>query len=254
MNYKAIISYQGTNYRGWQSQTNGLGIEDILKKTLYDIFKLECTIIGASRTDSGVHAEAQVVLLKIPKNLAHDLLFLKKIINDHLPYDICINDLSVVDDYFHPRKNVDYKIYSYFLTFQKPNTLYSSYVYFHKTPVNLSLFEEYLEKFKGTHHFGSFVTGEYPEELYIKTIQECKIIKDSNLKLFKDEQIIQIDIQGNGFLRYMIRRMIGACITLASSNKEGYTIKFLLDNPRADRPLFKMPPQGLILRTIKYKE
>jgi tRNA pseudouridine38-40 synthase len=252
--YKVIIGYRGTYYSGWQSQKNNNGIQDILKKTLYNVFKLDCDVIGASRTDSGVHAEGQVALFCFSINIDYDLLFLKKIINDHLPSDIWIRDLEIADKIFHPRKDVKRKTYSYFLSLQKVDPLISSYVYFHRIFLNVDIFESLLNKFVGTHHFGSFVTGKYPEELYIKTIEKCEIIKNESDLLFKDKNVIQIDIIGNSFLRYMIRRIVGACITLASAKKSIYSIEFLLKNPNSRRPLFKAPAEGLMLRNIEYKK
>lgn len=249
--YKAIVAYDGTDFNGWQSQTDKLAVEDKIEETIFEIFNQDPRIQGSSRTDAGVHAIGQCLKLYLPST--HTANHLKKIINDNLPSNIVFLNLEKVEDTFHARKKITSKTYYYCLSKMKINPLFNRYVYHYPFEFNFTIFQSYLNDFVGNHHFGSFATGEYPEELYKKTVFQCEVVEKESELLFNDKNIIQINITGNGFLKYMIRRMIGAALTLSKKNNTSLlTISYLLNNPNAKQSLFKVPGNGLTLYKINY--
>ncbi len=247
--YKAIISYDGTEYKGWQSQKNKHGIVDILKKSIHSCFCLPVDtieIVGASRTDAGVHAHNQVARIMLPA--IQDEKRLCKVINDHLPSDIHIRSLISCDQFFNPRHNVLSKTYYYYITFIRPLPLQSRYIYYYPYPLDLLIFEEALKYFVGTHDFQSFAT-KCTDRITVKTIDECRVERIND-----DIHTIRVCIVGHSFLHHMVRRMVGAALTLASQNKEPNTITKILLLKNARQPLLNAPAKGLILWDIHYKE
>jgi tRNA pseudouridine38-40 synthase len=243
--YKGIVFYEGTNYQGWQSQKNKLAVQDIIEKTFFKIWKIDQKIEGASRTDSGVHAYGQVVKFKSPINSV-DLKYLKKIINENLPKDIFLREIDFCSEDFSPRFDAKKKLYNYFISSEKQNPIKSKFIHWYKYKYDFDIFNESLSKFIGTHDFTAYSTGS-KEKNAIRTIYKCESKKIN-------EEIVVISIEGNGFLKYMVRRMIAAAITIATKGYKIGTINEYLENKNCCNHLYNMPPEGLILSEIAYEQ
>lgn len=247
-NYKIVISYDGTRYHGWQIQPNDITVSQLLQDSFRSIFKKDIKIIGASRTDSGVHALGQVAKFQTDIRVKPDLLL--KIWNNKLPSDILIRSLELVQDNFHPRAFVKGKIYYYNFSVNKPSPIISNYVYWLKqyryNIIDLNKLYNSLQVFVGTHDFRSFCTGQEHKST-VKTIDSIKLL---HLKKFG---IYQIQFKGQSFLRYMIRRITGACLKLSTSSKLSIEdLKVALDECNPEQNLNTAPALGLILRKIIY--
>lgn len=242
--YKMVVAYDGTSYHGWQIQPDQPTITGILQQRFQAVFKKEIKITGASRTDAGVHALGQVAIFSLDTAIdASDLIFAW---NNALPSDVLIRSLVLTSDDFHPQRNVETKTYHYHFFQDRPFPFVGRYGFF-CSKVDLKKLEEGLAFFVGTHDFRSFCTG-HEAESTIRTITEIDIFH------FKRYGVYRIAVTGPGFLRYMIRRIVGACLDVASH--QGKQLSELSEALTACDPhqhLHVAPPHGLMLHHITYK-
>lgn len=244
--YRLIIAYDGTDYSGWQVQPDQSAVANILQNTFTHVFNTPIKIIGASRTDAGVHAVGQVAV--VITDLAIDAEKMLKVWNDHLPADIMIRSLIPVDASFHPQRNVKQKTYWYHIFPNRPLPFIQRYGYHFKYPFDHVKLYKALQVFVGTHDFRSFCTG-YEQESTIRTIDSIKV---HHIKRFN---VWRIEVKGPGFLRYMIRRIVGAALEVASRDYlsiDDLRAVLLEKNPAQTLP--NAPAQGLMLYKIIYKE
>lgn len=242
--YKLIISYDGTNYQGWQEQTEFVGIANVLKKKFIKLFNHNISIVGASRTDAGVHAMAQVA--RIITDLTIDPQKLKHAWNNSLPEDIVITSIEVCNDSFHPLKNVKQKIYYYHFFQERPLPFSSRYGCYFYWPVDIQKLEQCLKIFIGKHDFRSFSTGDEMNST-IRTIDDISLEYVSELKSYR------IVIKGKSFLHHMIRRIVGACLDVSS--RKDIEIEFLkeaLEKKNPNQALPNAQAKGLMLYSIEY--
>ncbi len=248
--YKLIISYDGTDFCGWQSQKIGQTVQTCMKNAFRHVFDKECFLFAASRTDTGVHAQGQVSRLRTEISMEPEKL--KNIFNNSLPCSIRIETLERADQFFSPHENIDYKIYQYRIFTQKPNPIEARFGWWPPAfeRVNWSNFEENLSVFVGEHNFSAFARIE-PEEKkqVVRTVESISISH-------KDPAAFVIEIRAHSFLRYQIRRMIGAAFDAARKRVYDksileYSLQTGINLP--SQISFNAPPQGLCLKKIVYK-
>lgn len=243
--YKIILAYDGTAYHGWQTQNNCRSIAGTLHHTFQQTFKRPAHIVGASRTDAGVHALGQT--MRLTTDLSLDAHTLRYAWQNLLPKDIVIRSLEEIDPSFHPQRKVKTKIYHYHFCTERPLPFISRYVWFYRPLLDIQKLETCLQQFIGTHDFRSFCTG-YERENTVRTIDTIRI------EYLKQYNIYRIVVVGESFLRYMIRRMVGASLLLASDpNRPAATITQALQEKNPRQELLTAPPEGLILRKIIYE-
>lgn len=203
------VAYDGTNYHGWQVQPNGETIEGVLNRCLSELMQENIEVIGASRTDSGVHAMGNIAVFDTqslipPEKIAYAL-------NARLPEDIKIQDSKEVDINFHPRhcdsrKTYEYSIYN--ATFPMPiKRLYSYFTY---VPLNVERMREAASYFVGTHDFKSFCSVDSQVENTVRRIESVEVLQSDN-------QIV-IRVTGRGFLYNMVRIMAGTLMEAGRGN------------------------------------
>ena len=243
MRYKVTLAYDGNNYVGFQSQKNGLAIQDVIEKALKIIFKEDIRIVMASRTDAGVHAKGQV--FHFDTNKKKDTYKLKGSINALIPKDIHIIEVKNVSDKFHARYSVKSKTYEYLINTGEYDVFLDGYAYQCFYKLDLELMKKATKLFLGTHDFSSFNTTPYKDkENQTRTISEFKIIKKKDL--------LVIRITGDGFLRNMVRIMVGTLIDLGRGQKSIDDIKKMLDTPSKNTKRYNITGNGLYLVKIKY--
>lgn len=243
--YKITVSYDGTRYHGWQIQPQSLTISQVLQDHFEKVFKKKIKIIGASRTDAGVHAFGQVAAFN--SDIDIDAQKMCQAWNRSLPEDITIRDINMVEDEFHPQANVKFKIYYYHLFVKQPMPFYSRYGFLPGWNFDLDILKAGLNIFIGTHDFRSFSTG-YEQEDTIRKIDAIYLIY---LKKFKT---YQIQIIGQSFLHHMIRRMLGASLDISySRNRSIEELKKALEEKNPHQNFTTAPAKGLILRKIVYE-
>lgn len=244
-----VVAYDGTDFAGWQVQARDITVAGTLENTFSRVFGEDISILGASRTDAGVHALGQVAVFKTNMNV--DLGRMKHAWNAALPPAIVIRSLTVAPDTFHPFHNVEFKRYYYHFFLRRPLPIVARFGWHFRylDQVDFGRLDRCLRLYEGTHDFGSFCTVEtgLPDET-IRTIHSVK------LRLFKKWGVGQIAVTGEAFARFQIRRMVGAAFDVA--RRPGWseqTIAHMLAHPDPRQALIKAEGQGLCLRKISYR-
>lgn len=246
MRILSYISYLGTYFNGWQRQNKGERtvqgiIEDVLKK----IYKKKVNAVGAGRTDSGVHAKRQVFHFDPPFYI--DLKSLKKAFNSLLPWDVKVNSLIEVPNNFHARKMVKSKLYLYrLLNSDYPSPFDALTFGVVKYKLDIEKIKTFLKEFEGEKDFYKFTVC---PNLYKST--KRKIIKT---KILIKNNKIYIFFEGNGFLRYQIRRMVGTLVEIGRGKKDFNWFNSLWDKNSKEEAGAPVEPSGLILLDVKYTE
>ena len=244
--YKIVISYDGTAYHGWQIQVGQHPtICAILQNTFKLVFEKEITITGASRTDAGVHAFGQVAAFSTDLRIKPDEML--EAWQRKLPEAIVIRSLEPARAGWNPRARVKQKTYHYHFFTERPLPFVARYGWYYWRPIDLKKLKKALKIFKGTHDFRSFCTGDDFENT-VRTIDAI------GLEYLPQYKAYRITVKGPGFLRYMIRRIVGACLTVASHDKLTTDhLKAVLAQKNPEQTLQTAPAQGLLLYKIQYK-
>jgi len=243
--YKLIIAYDGSDYFGWQGQTHKPSIAHTLNYTFTKVFKSEMRVLGASRTDAGVHALGQVVRIKTLLAISPEKL--QWAWNNALPSSIMIRSIEAVDSSFNPFCNVIQKTYYYHFFLDRPLPFLERYGYFHPFKTNTELLHCALQTFVGTHDFASFRSSEDVREDTVRTIDSI------HFEYIKRYNVYRIVIKGQKFLRHMIRRIVGAALTISS--REGCSLEQLqavMEKCDPSHTLLNAPAKGLLLYKITY--
>jgi tRNA pseudouridine38-40 synthase len=243
--YKLLIAYDGTSYWGWQQQPNHKTVQEVLQKQFVRVFNRSITLFAASRTDAGVHALGQVV--SCTTDLYIDPAILKKAWNGLLPPDIHLRDVQFMPNGFRSQMNVVEKTYDYYVFKKRPLPFMARYGWYHPRAFDPEVIKNVMNIFVGTHDFHAFCAN---GEKYTSTV---RTVTSVDVQFIKRLQAYRIRVKGPGFLRYMIRRMVGAALYAASHPEYPIEkVKKSLDSKIPDAPLVCAPPQGLVLRKIVY--
>lgn len=239
------IAYDGTNYCGWQIQINGITVEEVINKHLSELLNEEIAVIGASRTDSGVHAMGNVAVFDTETRIPAEKICFA--LNQRLPDDIRILESKEVPQDFHPRFCNSTKTYQYKILNRKipipTERLYSHFVYM---DLNIEKMKKAAEYIVGEHDFKSFCSTRTQVENTVRTIY--------SLDIEKKEDMIYITISGNGFLYNMVRIIVGTLMKVGLSVYPPEHVKEIIE--ACDRNVAgpKAPAQGLTLLKIDYED
>lgn len=244
MRVKAIVSYKGNNYHGWQKQVGDKTIEGAIEDVLSKVLDTPINIYASGRTDAGVHALGQVFHFDVDKDNL-DLNRLLYSINMMLDDDIKILSLNEADSNFHSRYSAKEKIYEYRIILDNKDPFNYETSYVCPYPLDINLLKESLKKFIGKHDFRNLTSKEIDEEDdFIREIYSINIKEDNNQ--------ISIFFRGNGFMRYMIRFMVGVGLSIAEHKEDISYIDTILDNKERNIISYKAPPNGLYLVEVVY--
>lgn len=244
MRILGTVSYKGTNYAGWQKQPNVISVQQEIESQLSRFFNQEINIYGAGRTDAGVHAFGQRFHFDIDTDVL-DIDRLLYSINRMLPDDIKIIDFEEVDDDFHARYSAVSKTYAYSIILSAKEPFFYDTAYLYPKPLDVELLKEALNKFIGSHNFKNFTSKEEDEQGFVRNIFSIEV--ESN------ESAVYILFNGNGFMRYMIRFIVGCALDVANGKYSLDLIDDLLDE-NSDRHIIssKAPACGLTLINVEY--
>jgi tRNA pseudouridine38-40 synthase len=240
--WKLLIEYQGTRYRGWQEQANARTVQGELRKAAEDLFGERIEIIGAGRTDAGVHALTQVAHLRARKS--HHTVDLKNQVNDRLPQDISIKDIREVDPRFHARHDAIERFYLYQISTRR-RALSKPYVWWVKDRLNVSAMIEAASLLPGRHDFAAFCDRDDDAASTLVEVSHSEIIYHNDLILFR--------IGASHFLWKMVRRVVGVLVEVGRGNLEAGRIAQLFKKPSYPIAQWTAPPSGLFLEYIRYK-
>ncbi len=252
--YRLVVSYKGTNYFGWQDLgTNDKkpSIEASIYKVLKQISKHnKCTISTASRTDAGVHAQGQVIKITIALAIKAEKLLLG--INSLLPHDIRILQCEPCTKEFNPNKDSKSKEYHYyFCTDRVYNPILNDTVaHILSDTLNIDLMQQACKLFIGEHDFYSFAKRDTNMNSTLRTIYSCEILQTQPLTF--SNQIYYLKIVGKGFLRYMVRYIVGALLALGKNQLKLSDISEALTNHKEEKLSPKAKSRGLHLIEICY--
>lgn len=242
--FKLTIAYDGTNYFGWQVQEGKKTIAQVMRDTYKRVFGEVIVLHAASRTDAGVHALGQVAVFTTTRDISAASMLYGW--NNRLPTDIRILSITQVPLAFHPRKSKQKKIYWYDLFLQPPLPFDGKYGWYVSSRLAIERLEQALDIFKGTHDFRAFCAQEKKQNT-IRTIEKIECVQVLSKNAYR------IIIQGSGFLRHMIRRIIGACVALACSRTQTIeSLRLVLEQKNPNHYFAKAPAQGLFLHSITY--
>lgn len=237
-----IVSYDGTNYCGWQIQKNGITVEEILNRELRKLLKEEVAVIGASRTDSGVHCRGNIAVFDTETKIPPEKICYA--LNERLPQDIVIQQSREVAADFHPRKCNSRKTYEYRIwnrRFRDPlHRLYSYFVY---VPLDVEAMKEAAACLEGEHDFASFCSSGSQAASTVRTLYEVAVEKEGDM--------VTVRLTGNGFLYNMVRIIVGTLIKIGMHVYPPSHMKEILEarDRRAAGP--KAPAVGLTLMQIE---
>lgn len=242
-NIKLVIEYDGTNYSGWQNQENAITVQEVLEKKIKEITLETVRLIGSGRTDSGVHAKGQVANFFTSSTIPGEKF--KYVLNNILPDDIKIIDSGEVDLDFHSRFSAKRKRYRYVIyNKDMPSPIHRLYSFHYKYHLDIEKMQEAADYLIGTHDFSSFMSTGAVVKDTIRTIYELKIEKE-------DEYII-ITTEGNSYLKYMVRNIVGVLLKVGSGRIEPKKILSILEAKDRNKAGITAPPQGLYLEEVYY--
>lgn len=245
MRLLASVYYKGTNYYGWQKQPNVTTVQEVIETELSKYFSnTPITIYGAGRTDAGVHAFAQ----KFHFDVDVDELDIDRLlysINQMLPPDIKIDDIEEVEPSFHARFSAKSKTYTYCIVLESKDPFLYETAYLHPEKIDIDKLRETLTHFIGKHNFKNFTSKEEDEDNFIREIYDIEVNDNADL--------IYITFKGNGFMRYMIRLIVGTAVRVCDKDLDPDIVLEMLDEnaPREVSP-YKAPACGLTLVDVEY--
>lgn len=243
MRVKLIVAYDGTNYCGWQVQPNAVTVESVLNEALSSLLKEDIKVIGASRTDSGVHALGNVAVFDTNTRIPAEKI--SYALNALLPEDIKIQRSERTADDFHPRRCDTVKTYEYHILnreFPLPIKRYDS-IHCYRS-LDLEKMREAAEVLVGTHDFRSFCSVKTQAETTVRTIYSAQ--------MEKQEDMITIRVRGNGFLYNMVRIIAGTLMEAGLGNIAPEQVREALLGRDRNLAGPTAPARGLTLVGIEY--
>lgn len=243
MRYKLTLSYDGSCFMGFQIQNDERTVELEIKNALKVMTSKDIKIYPSGRTDRYVHALGQVIHFDLEEDIPPSRF--KRAINNILPNDIHVNLVEIVDESFHARFSAKSKEYRYYIDLGEANPFDSRYVSYINN-LDIAKMDEAIKLFIGTHDFKGFASAQIDERKdTVKTVFEAKINRLSDKKL----EFIFI---GTGFLKYQIRRMMGALVEVGRGKKDSSFISLVLEkkDPKISHKV--LDGHGLYLYKVNY--
>ncbi|MCL5807596.1 MAG: tRNA pseudouridine(38-40) synthase TruA [Deltaproteobacteria bacterium] len=243
-NIKLIIEYDGGAYCGWQRQINGLSIQQVIEESIRRMTGEEIRVMGSGRTDAGVHALHQVANFHTASRLDERSLLMG--INSLLPADIVVREVCETHPAFHACFDAVSKAYLYRI-YNRPvrPALERNHSWFIWKPLDLAKMAEALPVFKGTHDFSSFCSTHTDSENHVRTILAISVERDP-------AGMINILMEADGFLRYMVRTIVGTLVDCGRGKCDREKAAAILAAKDRRMAGLTAPPQGLFLKDVKY--
>ena len=240
---KLVVAYDGTNYCGWQVQPNGMTVEEILNRELSALTGEEVKVIGASRTDAGVHAEGNVAVFDTETGIPAERIAYA--LNCRLPEDIVAVKSEEVPGDWHPRYQCSVKTYEYrILNREMPDPVCRRSTVHVSYPLNLGNMRTAAGYLKGEHDFKSFCSPHTEVKDTVRTVHSLEIEKEGD--------IITVRISGNGFLYNMVRIIVGTLINVGRGACPPEKVKEILEARDRRKAAATAPAKGLVLKYIRY--
>lgn len=240
-----IVAYDGTDFYGSQAQKELPSVCGLLEKTFTSLFKHPVRMRGISRTDAGVHALGQVISVRTALSISPESL--QFAMNNVLPTSVVIRSVRKIDADTSLFDGIEKKIYYYHFFLDRPLPNVARYGWHYQYSVDIEKLRSCLDLFCGTHDFTSFRNSDDPRTDTVRTIESIR------LTYLKSYKTYRITVVGQSFMRHMIRRIVGACIEVASRPTLSVTVLTqALAEKKSYQQLPTAPAHGLVLRKIIY--
>ena len=242
---KLDVAYDGTNYHGWQIQPQAITVEGILNQKLSELLREDIKVIGASRTDAGVHAYGNVAVFDTTSRIPPEKIGLA--LNTYLPEDIRIQASREVPIDFHPRHFDSVKTYVYhILNTDIPIPTERLYSYYFYRKLDISKMQEAAQYLIGEHDFKSFCSAKTQVTETVRTVYQLDVFREGNF--------VKIRISGSGFLYNMVRIITGTLLQVGIGYYKPEDVEMMIEKKDRTAAGACAPAQGLRLVQIYYPE
>lgn len=245
MRFKVIVSYDGTSFNGWQKQNDVQTIQQEIEDAISKIEERNVQIVGSGRTDAKVHARAQVFHFDALKPLTESDWY--RALNGLTSEAIKIESVTKVSDEFHARYDAIEKTYHYLINIGSFDVFSRNYIYQYGQKLAIDKIKKAAKLFEGTHDFGSFNATPLDE-----ITDQVRTIK--NITIAQKGDLVTISITGDGFLRYMVRIIVGSLIAVSEEKLTLEAIAMYLTEPKKGVIPYKAPAHGLYLMKVNYQD
>ncbi|MGD8470478.1 MAG: tRNA pseudouridine(38-40) synthase TruA [Desulfobacteraceae bacterium] len=243
-NFKLIIEYDGSRYHGWQRQKQDRSIQGEIEKALKTITTSSVTLIGSGRTDAGVHARGQVANFKCDTRLEPEALM--NALNSLLEEDIVIQACEPASTSFHARYDAKSKVYHYrILNRPLPAAIGRQYAWFIRKPLNLEAMRAAIVHLIGHHDFKAFESSGSARQQTTRHIYSAELTE-------QESGLLVFEIEADGFLRYMVRSIVGTLVDVGLGKLTPPEFKRVLDSKDRSRASATAPARGLMLMKVNY--
>lgn len=241
--YKLTVEYEGTAYAGWQRQAKDLTVQGVIEAAFKRITQTRVTVIGAGRTDSGVHALGQVAHFQSDKPLTPDAW--RQSLNGVLPEDIAVRSVEVVPDDFHARYGATGKLYEYRILNRLVRAPLDRHRVWHvKATLNLQAMRDAAGLLLGRHDFASFQG--HPTDT---TNTTCELRR---LEIFQEGELLRIEAEADRFLKQMVRAIVGTLVEVGKGKRARQSLKDILAAKDRKAGGMTAPAHGLYLVRVDY--
>jgi tRNA pseudouridine38-40 synthase len=243
-NFKIIIEYDGTCYHGWQRQKKDATIQGEIEKALGIMTAKHIVLIGSGRTDAGVHALGQAANFHCDTDLEPGVF--QRGLNSLLPEDIVIRECRQVDDTFHARYSVKSKIYHYKMFNQPvPAAINRLYVWSIRKQLNTIAMRSAVSHIIGSYDFKAFEGAGSPRAHTTRHVMAADLVESDN-------RLLTFRIEADGFLRFMVRNIVGTLVDVGLGKTLPAEFKQILQSRDRTRAGATAPARGLCLMEVKY--
>jgi tRNA pseudouridine38-40 synthase len=243
-NIKLTIAYDGTAYHGWQIQENARTIQGVLQEKIGIITGERISLTASGRTDAGVHALGQVANFRTESRIPLDAL--KRGVNSLTPDDTVILHMEAVGEDFHARYSARSKLYEYrILNSPMPSPIERNFSWHISQNLNLGTMREAAGTLLGAHDFSSFRAAKSDNLNPVRTLMTLEIEK-------KDDHMIAIRMRSNGFLRQMVRNIVGSLVDVGRGRLTPDDFEAIRDARDRTKAGMAAPPHGLFLVEVEY--
>lgn len=244
---KLIVAYDGTDFCGWQLQPRLRTVQGVLEKAITRVTGTLVRVHGSGRTDSGVHALGQVAHFDVDAGFAS--VNWQRALNSLLPDDVTVLDVEFVTSEFHSRYSAIRKTYTYSLWLEKSFFLPWRRHYVWKCgPLDFSALDQGMQFFIGEHDFSSFQNTGTEIKTTVRTIHDFKRYPGQT------EQEMVLEVSGSGFLKQMVRNMVGCLVRIGRGKAEPEIVRSLLQIKDRTAAPATAPAQGLCMAGVYYGE
>lgn len=253
-NFKMILQYEGTRFKGWQKQeSTDNTIQGKLEALLTKMIGEKIEVQGSGRTDAGVHAFGQVANFHADTQMSTDEIL--QYMNTYLPEDIAVISLKEVPERFHSRLNAKGKTYCYRVIHSGlPHVFDRRYAYAVEQELDVEAMREAAEYLVGTHDFKAFTSNKKGKKSTVRRVEKISIerVQSTSMLFSKEQDEIRFTYSGNGFLYHMVRIMTGTLLEVGMHKRKPEEIAEILDSGCRERAGELVPAKGLTLMEVRY--